>query len=137
MNDNDHNPLDYIGNRTCLAALLGGLAGASHALLQGHASVSRTASLTAASCAVTATTLVGCQQGVLWLFLSDYQPRRDALLLSHAGGGLLGGGLLGLLYQQKPVRGALVLGPLLLAFGVGQVLWEDVVLVEEERRKQE
>jgi hypothetical protein len=59
--------------------------------------------------------------------LSGSEWNRSSLtLVSHGVGGVVGGAFLGAMYARKPIQGMLVFGPLMVASGVGDVLYNEM-----------
>jgi hypothetical protein len=133
--------VDHIANRVTCATLVGGLWGCLSAMHKGHI-LSRSAGLTAFSCAMTATACFSCER------IADYalntfvverynnnnnnnnnnntasETKTDIMssslkqtIMTHAIGGCLGGGLTGALYIRKPLRGVVFVTPLMMLVG--------------------
>jgi hypothetical protein len=56
--------------------------------------------------------------------LEDGPPAWSSVL-THAIGGVVGGGVTGALYGKKPIQGALFLTPVMVAVGIWQELLDD------------
>ncbi|CAB9498715.1 expressed unknown protein [Seminavis robusta] len=125
-----NDSLDYMGKRVILATAMGGLAGGCLAVHRGH-SIATLANSMARSWALTATAGVATQQlayGVLarTAWPPKTQEQKNALILaSHALGGISGGSVLGFLYIQKPLRGIVLMAPLMVAVGLAEVRFQE------------
>ncbi len=137
--------LDRIGNRVTVSTISGFLGGATYASYKGFPIVKTSAS-TAVSFALVSTACFVMERGANTILhrssallfdddsadkVIDNNSHYDHNLLygSHALGGLLGGCVVGFLFQGKPLAGALLLTPIML--GIGKI----ELSLEEYRRK--
>jgi|NOAtaT_6_FD_contig_51_2020448_length_644_multi_4_in_0_out_0_1 hypothetical protein len=109
--------LDRVGARVCCAFPAGLLVGASYGTLRGVA-IWPAAIASAASCAMVATACFGSERIFYSLlprpfpyYSSRLEGKQD--LLSHALGGMLGGGCIGWLYRGRPLSGSFFFAPLM------------------------
>jgi len=120
--------VDYVAARTVIAALAGGISGASMATFRGHNPITL-ASRMAGTWAMAATACIGSQR--LFCAAAQYliQPvdeKSDAMLVgTHTMGGIMGGGLLGYLYIRKPIRGMIFLTPVMLLVSLVEIRYEE------------
>lgn len=56
-------------------------------------------------------------------------------MASHAIGGVMGGAVLGLLYQQRPLRGALFFAPIMMAVAVAEDSFEQGIQQMMENKR--
>jgi hypothetical protein len=130
--------LDHIAARVGVAGLTGAVAGSLLGLYRGHYSAFRTASLTSLSCAMAATACFGSERifykaGRSYIQSAESSDRDDQAekvllqfhlgrikLLSHIGGGLVGGAWIGTLYHGNTFRGALLFTSLMMFISVAE-----------------
>jgi hypothetical protein len=125
--------IDHLAARVTASATTGLACGAAFATYKGYP-VPKTSLSAAASCALISTACFGMERfayGVLCrgnVLMREFNKADDGensteatmstspniIYGSHALGGLLGGGIVGYLYQGNPFRGAIVLMPLML-----------------------
>ena len=144
--------LDRIGNRVTVSTMLGLLGGATYASYKGFP-IAKTSASTAVSFALVSTACFVMERGAntilhrssTLLFDDDSADKvidnnshygdassayfRNLLYGSHALGGMMGGCVVGFLFQGKPLAGALLLTPIML--GVGKI----ELSLDEYRRK--
>lgn len=128
---------DRVSARVTLAGVMGALAGTVTAMYKGHP-MGRTAGLTAASCAMVGTACFATER------IADISLRRGPLreelgrsgflMVTHACGGLVGGGILGYLYIRNPIRGAVFFVPVMTVIGYADSLFQD--MLDEHKRLQ-
>ena len=122
--------VDYVAARTAVAALMGGISGASLAIFRGH-SVQMMASRMAGSWAMAATACIGAQRmanvaGRHIFAESGIDEKSDAMIVgTHCAGGMFGGGLLGYLFIRKPIRGMVFLTPVMLMVSLAEIRYEE------------
>ncbi|GAX18089.1 hypothetical protein FisN_25Hu065 [Fistulifera solaris] len=131
--------LDHLSKRVVVAGSVGSIVGVLQALYKGHARLPRTAALTMLSCALTATACFGSER---FLYTTITEPlmgsTRNALLASHAAGGVVAGAWLGGLYLRRPLRGVVFFTPAMILLGYGE--WQLRAVrkhVEKEMREKE
>jgi hypothetical protein len=153
--------LDRIGARVTLMGVLGGICGAASAILKGHARISRAAGLSALSCAMSATAVLGAERIVDLCINNMYsnaassspliqeqddvdghdlleqfrQQRQRTMLFTHAAGGAMGGALLGAIYTRRPFQGMAVFVPIMMLVGLGESMFQDMKDEEYARRR--
>lgn len=119
--------IDYVANRVGLLGFSGFIAGAAYSIYKGLPR--RATSLkVAASCAIVGTSLFTTERLANVSMREHINDSNRLHLSSYAFGGVFGGALNGLLYQNKPVRGMIVFAPLMLGMGI--------IELEVKRRKQ-
>lgn len=121
------NEIDKVANRVGICTMSGFLGGAAYGTYKGFPRRA-TALKAAASCAIVATSLFGTER-IGNIVLRSYIPGdRRLTLTSYAFAGVVGGGLNGYLYQQKPPRG--------MFWGIPVMLGIACLELEFQRRKQ-
>mmetsp|Transcript_12399 Transcript_12399/g.31256 ORF Transcript_12399/g.31256 Transcript_12399/m.31256 type:complete len:132 (+) Transcript_12399:68-463(+) len=119
--------VDYVANRVGALALSGFFGGAAYATLKGFPR--RTTALkAAASCAIVGTSLFAAERFANVLMRDQIKESNRLYLSSYAFGGVFGGALNGLLYQNQPIRGMVVFTPFMLGIGI--------IELELKRRRQ-
>lgn len=132
--------LDHLSKRVLLAGSVGSIVGVLHGMYKGHARLPRTAALTMLSCALSATACFGSER---FFHQTMAQPlmgsTRNAVLVSHAAGGVVAGAWLGGLYLHRPLRGVVFFTPLMILLGYGEWQLQAVRkrLEQEMKEKQE
>lgn len=122
--------VDYVAARTAIAAIMGGISGASLAVFRGH-SVQMMAPRMAGSWAMAATACIGTQRlanmvGRHLFVESGVAEKSDAMIVgTHCAGGMFGGGLLGYLFIRKPIRGMVFLTPVMLMVSLAEIRYEE------------
>lgn len=91
--------------------------------------VLRTAGLTAVSCALAATACFATERVVHTAIGND--SSLAGLAISHTVAGALGGSFLGFLYQQRPLKGAVLFTPLMLLVATAEA---SILQVREEKQ---
>lgn len=119
--------IDYVANRVGAFSLTGFLGGAAYATFKGFPRRA-TALKAAASCAIVAASLFGAERLANVAMRDQIKEENRLLLSSYAFGGIFGGSLNGLLYQNQPIRGMVVFAPFMLGIGI--------IEVEMKRRRQ-
>ena len=113
--------LDHLSKRIVLAGSVGSIVGVLQGMHKGHARLPRTAALTMLSCALTATACCGSER---FFHKTMIEPSmgstRNALLVSHAAGGVVAGAWLGGLYLKRPLRGVVFFAPMMVLLGYGE-----------------
>lgn len=119
---------DRVGARVCCAIPAGLLIGASYGTLRGVA-IGPAAIASGASCAMVATACFGSERIVYSilphpfpLFATKLEGKQD--LLSHALGGMLGGGCIGWLYRGRPLSGSFFFTPLMVGVAFLERRWK-------------
>lgn len=120
--------VDYVANRVGLLAFSGFLGGAAYATFKGFPRRA-TALKAAASCAIVGTSLFAAERFANVALREQIKESNRLLLSSYAFGGVFGGALNGLLYQNQPLRGMFVFTPFMLGIGM--------IELELKRRKRE
>lgn len=131
--------LDHLAARVTASATAGLGCGAAYATYKGFP-IAKTSLSAAVSCSLISTACFGVERiayGILrrsGLFVTETSrtslanethsaresmPSPNLLYGSHALGGFLGGGVVGVLYQGSPLRGSILLTPIML--GIGQL----------------
>ena len=137
--------LNHLSARVSLAAAFGAAAGVGTALHKGHHRPARTAGMMGLSFALSASACLTSERLVAValdpsIILEKSSTKRqqswEALLTSHAVGGFLGGGVLGFLYLQRPLRGVVFFTPVMLLIGTFEKLYQDVLWEHEQRMQQ-
>ena len=127
---------DRIAARVSIAGALGGFAGVGTALYKGHP-MARTVGLTAMSCAMVSTACLTSERLSARALrggpLEEELGRSSFLVVTHACGGVVGGGISGYLYIRKPLHGMVFFVPVMMAVGFAESLFQD--LVDEQRRR--
>mgnify|MGYP005864731443 CR=1 FL=1 len=128
---------DRASARVTVAGALGALGGVGTAMYKGHP-IPRTVGLTAFSCAMVASACFGSERLAATALrggpLEKELGRGPFLVMTHACGGFLGGGILGYLYIQKPMHGVSFFVPIMSAIGYAESLFQD--MVDEQRALQ-
>ena len=119
--------IDYVANRVGAFSLTGFLGGAAYATFKGFPRRA-TALKAAASCAIVATSLFGAERLANVAMKDQIKEENRLLLSSYAFGGIFGGSLNGLLYQNQPIRGMVVFTPFMLGIAF--------IELEMKRRRQ-
>ena len=128
--------LDHVASRVCVAGIGGVLSGAVVALNRGHI-VSKTAHSMGWNWALAAAACLSTQR----LALAGFRYQNDgvitptATMVSHGVGGVLGGGILGGLFIQKPLRGVVFAVPMMLGIGMLELKFQEEKRVDPEERK--
>ena len=60
------------------------------------------------------------------LLQSPKPPNFEQMILSHTLGGIMGGGISGMLYIGRPLRGVAFLTPIMMIIGYGEYLFQDL-----------
>ena len=122
--------VDYVAARTALAGILGGLSGASLAIIRGH-SVPMLMQRMAGSWAMAATACIGTQRithaaARHLLAGRGIDEKSDAMIVgTHCAGGVVGGGILGYLFIRKPLHGISYLTPIMLLVSLAEIRYEE------------
>ena len=119
--------VDYVANRVGALALSGFFGGAAYATLKGFPR-RVTALKAAASCAIVGTSLFAAERFANVMMRDQIKESSRLHLSSYAFGGIFGGALNGLLYQNQPIRGMVVFTPFMLGIGI--------IELELKRRRQ-
>eukprot|EP00531_Pseudo-nitzschia_arenysensis_P019908 CAMPEP_0116126348 /NCGR_PEP_ID=MMETSP0329-20121206/6287_1 /TAXON_ID=697910 /ORGANISM="Pseudo-nitzschia arenysensis, Strain B593" /LENGTH=134 /DNA_ID=CAMNT_0003620431 /DNA_START=15 /DNA_END=419 /DNA_ORIENTATION=+ len=119
--------IDYVASRVGAFALSGFFGGAAYATLKGFPRRA-TALKAAASCAIVGTSLFGAERLANMMMRDQIKESSRLNLSSYAFGGVFGGALNGLLYQNQPIRGMVVFAPFMLGIGM--------IELEIKRRRQ-
>lgn len=126
---------DRVSARVTVAGALGALGGVGTAMHKGYR-IPRTMGLTAFSCAMVASACLTGERLVANLLrggpLEKELGRGPFLIMTHACGGFLGGGVLGYLYIRKPIHGVIFFVPVMSAIGYAESLFQD--LADEQRQ---
>ena len=121
--------IDYVANRVGSMALSGFFCGSVYATYKGFPRRA-TALKVAASCAIVGTTLFTAERLANIAMREHIYDSRQLHLSSYAFGGVFGGSLNGLLYQNKPARGMLVFTPIMVGIGTLEL---EAKRIREER----
>ena len=128
---------DRVSARVTALGALGAMAGVGTAMYKGHP-MARTVGLTAASCAMVGSACFATERLVAVNMrggpLEQELGQSSFLMLTHACGGVVGGGILGALYIGKPLHGVIFFVPVMTVVGFAESLFQD--MVEERKRLQ-
>jgi len=131
--------VDHLSNRMLISALSGAFLGGSHAIFRGNPAP-RASIQVSVSFALAATACFGIERGsyILLKKIDNSVKDENALYASHAAGGVLGGGLLGGIYQRRVFGGALLFTPIMMGAAYGEIQfrnWKHEKIKELMRKK--
>lgn len=118
--------IDHLSSRVSISAISGLLLGASHAVFKGHP-VPRASLQVSFSCALAATACFGIERVSSTIINNQKYEIEDetSIYLSHAVGGVVGGGLLGGIFQRRFIGGSLLFSPIMIVAAYAEIQFQD------------
>lgn len=128
----DH--LDHLTRRVTVSALAGLFLGGSHAIYRGYPAP-RASLQVSVSCALAGTACFGIERMAHILLdklinssagdMDRNDIQKKSLYVSHAVGGVLGGGLLGGIFQRRFISGTLLFTPLMIGAAYSDIQFQN------------
>ena len=116
---NINQQLDHITNRVFLSTMTGFLFGGSHAIFKGYPAL-RASLQVSISCALASTACFGIER----IIYNSLPHHEQSLYTSYTLSGILGGGLLGGIFQRRMGGGILLFTPLMISAAYTEIQFQ-------------